>query len=330
MDGVLHMSANHAKAGLRLLKTTEWHEWQKDAIREVVEDPVFLEPDTSDKLEDLILEADILFGSPAFSPAILAKSKTLKLVHVGSTGVDGYMIPEFQQSDIILVNSRGVHGTTVADHAVAMLLALSRGFHDAWKDRRHKKWDPQGQSIVNLPGKTAGLLGLGAIGMEVAARCKAFGMRVIGIRRNPQQSEAVDLVLPPSGLDQLLSKSDFVVCSLPLTKETRHLLTIREFSLMKPSAFFINVGRGAVVKEEDLISALSQGLIKGAGLDVFEEEPLAAESPLWDMPNVIMTPHSAGFDEEHAKNTFDIFLKNLVRFQQGLPLINQVDKELGY
>lgn len=324
------MSANHAKAGLRLLKTTEWHEWQKDAIREVVEDPVFLEPDTSDKLEDLILEADILFGSPAFSPAILAKSKTLKLVHVGSTGVDRYMIPEFQQSDIILVNSRGVHGTTVADHAVAMLLALSRGFHDAWKDRRHKKWDPQGQSIVNLPGKTAGLLGLGAIGMEVAARCKAFGMRVIGIRRNPQQSEAVDLVLPPSGLDQLLSKSDFVVCSLPLTKETRHLLTIREFSLMKPSAFFINVGRGAVVKEEDLISALSQGLIKGAGLDVFEEEPLAAESPLWDMPNVIMTPHSAGFDEEHAKNTFDIFLKNLVRFQQGLPLINQVDKELGY
>jgi phosphoglycerate dehydrogenase-like enzyme len=211
-----------------------------------------------------------------------------------------------------------------------MLLALSRGFHDAWKDRRHKKWDPQGQSIVNLPGKTAGLLGLGAIGMEVAARCKAFGMRVIGIRRNPQQSEAVDLVLPPSGLDQLLSESDFVVCSLPLTKETRHLLTIREFSLMKPSAFFINVGRGAVVKEEDLISALSQGLIKGAGLDVFEEEPLAAESPLWDMPNVIMTPHSAGFDEEHAKNTFDIFLKNLVRFQQGLPLINQVDKELGY
>lgn len=330
MDGVLHMSANHAKAGLRLLKTTEWHEWQKDAIREVVEDPVFLEPDTSDKLEDLILEADILFGSPAFSPAILAKSKTLKLVHVGSTGVDRYMIPEFQQSDIILVNSRGVHGTTVADHAVAMLLALSRGFHDAWKDRRHKKWDPQGQSIVNLPGKTAGLLGLGAIGMEVAARCKAFGMRVIGIRRNPQQSEAVDLVLPPSGLDQLLSESDFVVCSLPLTKETRHLLTIREFSLMKPSAFFINVGRGAVVKEEDLISALSQGLIKGAGLDVFEEEPLAAESPLWDMPNVIMTPHSAGFDEEHAKNTFDIFLKNLVRFQQGLPLINQVDKELGY
>lgn len=330
MDGVLHMSANHAKAGLRLLKTTEWHEWQKDAIREVVEDPVFLEPDTSDKLEDLILEADILFGSPAFSPAILAKSKTLKLVHVGSTGVDGYIIPEFQQSDIILVNSRGVHGTTVADHAVAMLLALSRGFHDAWKDRRHKKWDPQGQSIVNLPGKTAGLLGLGAIGIEVAARCKAFGMRVIGIRRNPQQSEAVDLVLPPSGLDQLLSESDFVVCSLPLTKETRHLLTIREFSLMKPSAFFINVGRGAVVKEEDLISALSQGLIKGAGLDVFEEEPLAAESPLWDMPNVIMTPHSAGFDEEHAKNTFDIFLKNLVRFQQGLPLINQVDKELGY
>ena len=181
------MSANRANEGLKLLKTAKWHEWQKQAILEVAENPVFLEPDTHGKLEDLVLEADILFGSPDFSPAILAKSKTLKLVHVGSTGVDRYMIPEFQQSDIILVNSRGVHGATVADHAMAMLLALSRGLHDAWEHRHHKKWEPRAQSIVNLPGKTAGLLGLGAIGTEVAARCKAFGMRVIGIRRDPAE-----------------------------------------------------------------------------------------------------------------------------------------------
>lgn len=324
------MNANRENTGLKLLKTTKWHDWQKDAIREVVENPVFLEPETHGKLEDLVFEADILFGSPSFSPELLAKSNTLKLVHVGSTGVDRYMIPEFQQSNIILVNSRGVHGTTVADHAMAMLLALSRGFHDAWEHRRQKKWDPHAQSIVNLPGKTAGLLGLGAIGIEVARRCKAFSMRVIGIRRNPQPTESVDLVLPPSGLDQVLTESDFVVCSLPLTRETRHLITLREFSLMKPTAFFINVGRGAVVKEADLITALSQGLIKGVGLDVFEQEPLPEDSPLWEMPNVIITPHSAGFDEEHAKKTFAIFVQNLVRFQQGLPLINQVDKELGY
>ncbi|MGI6620239.1 MAG: D-2-hydroxyacid dehydrogenase [Bacillota bacterium] len=324
------MSANRANEGLKLLKTAKWHEWQKQAILEVAENPVFLEPDTHGKLEDLVLEADILFGSPDFSPAILAKSKTLKLVHVGSTGVDRYMIPEFQQSDIILVNSRGVHGATVADHAMAMLLALSRGLHDAWEHRHHKKWEPRAQSIVNLPGKTAGLLGLGAIGTEVAARCKAFGMRVIGIRRDPRPSEPADLVLPPSNLDRVLEESDFAVCSLPLTGETRHLLTIREFSLMKPTAFFINVGRGAVVKEQDLIAALSQGLIKGAGLDVFEEEPLPEDSPLWDMPNVIITPHTAGIDEDHAKKTFNIFLQNLARFRQGLPLINQVDKEKGY
>ncbi len=324
------MSADYGNARLKILTTRRWQQWRKDAIRKVVQDPVFLEPETDGKLEDLISEADILFGSPSIPPEVLAQSEALKLVHVGSTGVDRYMVPEFQQSGIILVNSRGVHGPTVADHAMAMLLALSRGFHEAWDNRRHRKWDAKVESVVNLPGKTAGLLGLGAIGLEVAARCKAFGMRAIGTRRNPQQSELVDRVLPPSGLNQVLSESDFVVCSLPLTRETHHLLTISEFSLMKPSAFFINVGRGAVVKEEDLIVALSKGMFKGAGLDVFEEEPLPAESPLWDMPNVIITPHSAGFDEGHSKKTFDIFLENLVRYQQGLPLINVVDKQLGY
>lgn len=324
------MSADYGTAGLKILTTRTWKQWRKDAICKVVENPIFLEPDTDGPLEELIFQADILFGSPDIPPAVLAQSKTLKMVHLGSTGVDRYMVPEFQQSDIILVNSRGVHGPTVADHAMALLLALSRGLPEAYENRRRKKWEAKASSIVNLEGKTAGLLGLGAIGLEAAVRCKAFGMRVIGTRRNAEKSELVDKVLPPSDLPQVLSESDFVVCSLPLTSETHHILTIREFSLMKPSAFFINVGRGAVVKEDDLVLALSTGKIKGAGLDVFEEEPLPVESPLWEMPNVIITPHSAGFDEEHSKKTFNIFLQNLERFQQGRPLINMVDKQLGY
>lgn len=324
------MSINSGHGRLKILTTRKWKQWRKDAIRKVVQNPILLEPDTDGKLEELIFEADILFGSTDIPPDVLAQSKTLKMVHVGSTGVDRYMVPEFQQSDIILINSRGVHGPTVADHAMALLLALSRGFPEAYENQRHKKWEAKASSVVNLAGKTAGLLGLGAIGMEVAVRCKAFGMTVIGTRRNPKQSELVDKVLPPSGLPQVLSESDFVVCSLPLTRETHHILTIREFSLMKPSAFFINVGRGALIKEEDLIVALREGKLKGAGLDVFEKEPLPAASPLWEMPNVIITPHSAGFDEDHAKKTFSIFLQNLERFQQGRPLINVVDKQLGY
>ena len=316
--------------GLRFLTTHRWEAWHKQAISQVVQDPIFLEPGPDDPFEDLILRADFLFGSPSLSPRVLAESETLKLVHVGSTGVDRYMVPEFQQSGIILVNSRGVHARTVAEHAMAMLLSLSRGFHQAWESRRHCNWDKQTASIVTLPGRVVGLLGLGTIGLEVAAKCKAFGLKVIGIRRNPGPSQFVDKVLPPSGLHEILKESDFVICSLPLTHETRQLLKEKEFSLMKPSAFFINVGRGAVVKEEDLIAALSRGVIKGAGLDVFEEEPLPRESPLWKMSNVIMTPHTAGFGEDHLRNSFQIFVDNLVRYQEGRPLLNVVNKQLGY
>ena len=236
------------------------------------------------------------------------------------------MIPEFQQSDIILVNSRGVHGATVADHAMAMLLALSRGLHDAWEHRHHKKWEPRAQSIVNLPGKTAGLLGLGAIGTEVAARCKAFGMRVIGIRRDPRPSEPADLVLPPSNLDRVLEESDFAVCSLPLTGETRHLLTIREFSLMKPTAFFINVGRGAVVKEQDLLPLCPRGSSRAPG-DVSRRNPCLKTAPV-DMPNVIITPHTAGLMRS-CQEDLRYSCKTL-QVPAGFRLINQVDKEKGY
>ncbi len=315
---------------LKILTTSTWEKWQKEAILKVMPNVTFLEPRTDGKLEELIQTANILYGSTNISPRELACSKSLKMLHVTSTGVDRYLVPEFEQSDIILVNSRGVHGVTVGDHAMAMLLALSRGFPGAWDNKRNKKWNANKNEIINLPGKTVGLLGLGAIGVEVAARSKAFGMKVSGIRRSGKHSAYVDEVLPPSGMNQILNKSDFIVCSLPLTQATYHLITIREFTMMKQSAFFINVGRGPVVKESDLIEALSKGLIKGAGLDVFEEEPLPINSPLWEMPNVIITPHSAGFDERRDEKSMNIFVENLIRYQQGRPLVNVVDKRAGY
>lgn len=322
------MSADISLDEVRILTSTRWEPWQKEEILDVVPNATLLEPETAGTLEELITEADILFGSPNLPPASLAKSPRLKLVHVLSTGVDRYMVPEFKDSRIVLVNSRGVHGSLVADHAMALLLAMTRSLPLAYENQKRKNWVRL--PIVDLEGKTAGLLGLGAIGREVAIRCKAFGMRVIAMKRTEEEEPLVERVFLPSGLPELLAESDFVICSLPLTEETHHLLTLKEFGQMKPSAFFVNVGRGAVVKEDDLIIALRDGKIKGAGLDVFEKEPLDPESPLWEMPNVLITAHYAGTDEAGFRKSFAIFMDNLVRLRDGKPLVNVVNKELGY
>jgi D-2-hydroxyacid dehydrogenase (NADP+) len=314
---------------LKIVSSRPWKKWQKEAIAKVVHDVIFLEKDLDGPLEELVFQADVLFGSTHIDPKLLAESKTLKLMHVQSTGVDRYMVPEFIESDIILINSKGVHAGPVADHAMAMLLALSQDFQNAYANQSKRLWIDL--SPTRLEGKTVGLLGLGAIGQALAKRCKAFDLKVLGIRRNPDSSvEFVDQVFSIDSVDKVLAESDFVISSLPLTKETHHFLSKREFSLMKSSSFFINVGRGPVVNEEDLIEALRKGEIKGAGLDVFEEEPLDAQSPLWEMPNVLITPHSAGNDPDNWRKTMDIFVENLRRWQEGKPLINVVDKKRGY
>ncbi len=326
--GEIGMSVDISFDNLKILTSARWEPWQKEAILKIAPSAILLEPETDGTLEELILESDILFGSTSLPPTSLSKSPTLKLVHVLSTGVDRYMVPEFKDSPIVLVNSRGVHGSLVADHAMALLLALSRSLNLAYENQKQKNWARL--PIVDLEGKTAGLLGLGAIGREVAARCKAFRMRVIAMKRTLEDDPLVEKVYLPSALKELLAESDFVICSLPLTEETYHMLTIKEFATMKPSSFFVNVGRGAVVKEEDLITALMEGKLKGAGLDVFEKEPLDSESPLWDMSNVLITAHYAGTDQVGLRKSFSIFLDNLVRLRNGEPLVNVVNKELGY
>ena len=316
---------------MRLLGTRPWEDFQKEAILRQVGDVVFLEPGSGGKsLERLVFEADVLFnyGPAQVDPVLLSRSPTLKLVHVTATGVDSFMVPEFQMSPIILTNSRGVHAKVVADHAMALLLALTHALKRASKNQEEKKWERM--DICELEGKTAGLLGLGSIGLEIARRCKAFSMKVVGLRRESAPAENVDEVFPTSQLSEVLRRSDFVLCSLPLTAETRHLLTFREFSAMKETAYFINVGRGPVVKEEDLVRALQEGRIRGAGLDVFEVEPLPQESPLWHMENVVITPHIAGVHRENIQKSTDILAENLRRLARGQPLLNVVDKTRGY
>jgi len=311
---------------MKILSVRPWQDWQKEAILSVEEEAELLEEDEKSTLENLIFKADFMLGSTRITPKVLARSKTLKLIHVTSTGVDRYMTPEFIESDIVLINSRGVHGAPVADHAMALLLSLTQDIHVAAQNQQKSLWS--GLNPVGLEGKTVGLLGLGAIGQSLARRCGAFGLKVLGMRRDASRPcPYVDEIL---GLHEILSRSDFVICSLPLTRETKHILSKEAFSRMKKDSYFINVGRGPVVDEKSLIPALKEGKIKGAGLDVFQEEPLPSDSPLWKMPNVIITPHSAGDHPENRRKTFEIFVENLKRWKNGEPLLNVVDKSKGY
>lgn len=314
---------------MKILNARAWDDFEKAAISEVVKDVTFLEPGTDGKLEDLVNQADVLFGFPTIPMELIAKSPTLKLFHVLSTGVDRFVTPEMRASRIILTNSRGVQAKPVSEHAVMLMLALSYKLPQLQRNQARSSWEDVG--VERLEGKTAGLLGLGAIGEEIARKCKAFDMRVIGIRRNASvRPPNVDEVFAPEDTDEVLRQSDFVLCSLPLTRETERFMDYGRFCAMRSTAYFINVGRGAVVVEDDLVRALKQGQIAGAGLDVFEVEPLPKESPLWGMENVIITPHAAGNAKANRQKVLAILVENLRRMQAGLPLINVVDMTLGY
>jgi len=314
---------------MKILTTHTWADFEKDAISAAVKDVTFLEPGADGTIEDLINQADVLFGFPSIPIEQLAKSPTLRLLHVPSTGVDRFATPEMRASRITLTNSRGVHAKPVAEHAAALMLALSYKLPQFQRSQVRNVWEDAG--VERLEGQTAGLLGLGAIGEEIARKCKAFDMRVIGTRRDTSTVPAnVDAVFSPADTNEVLHQSDFVISSLPLTRETDHFLDYGRFCAMKSTAYFVNVGRGPVVLEEDLIKALQQGQIKGAGLDVFEKEPLPKESPLWGMENVIITPHAAGNSKANRQRVLAILVENLRRLEAGLPLTNVVDLALGY
>lgn len=252
----------------------------------------------------------------------------LKWVHALTAGIEGTLFPELITSKTILTNSRGVYGITVSEHVLALMLAFSRGLNLLFRQQLDKKW----QRVPNneIHEKTLGIVGLGSIGREIAKKAKSLGMKVLATKRHHSTELFVDQLYSPENLDDMLSMSDFVVTALPLLPETRELFTLDRFKAMKSSAWFINIARGDIVKEKDLIAALQQGLIKGAGLDVFAHEPLETESPLWDMSNVIITPHTAALSPQYLDRTIKLFADNLARYTQGNELINIIDKQKGY
>ncbi|TFE01840.1 D-2-hydroxyacid dehydrogenase [Jeotgalibacillus sp. R-1-5s-1] len=278
-----------------------------------------------------IKEATIIAGWKNAMTPYLQEAHSLKWVQSWSAGVDKHPLDEFQKRDIILTSANGVHAYPISETIFSLMLGWTRKINAYTRQQQSKTWHHAGLSL-ELHGKTVGLLGAGAIGKETAKIAKAFGMTVKGFRRSGENEEYFDEMYTVDNLLEILPECDYVVITLPLTDETNQLFTSAHFSKMKESSFLVNIGRGEIIDESALTRALQTGEIAGAGLDVFEKEPLPEDSPLWEMENVMITPHTAGSTEHYNKRVIeDIFLKNAESFldQQLLP-VNLVDYDKGY
>jgi len=291
---------------------------------------------SGDCLSQELSDASVLFGG-SFQPEDLRKARKLRWIHSPAAAVHDLLIPDLVNSEIILTNAREVHGVVVAEQVMAMMFALARRIPESVRFQVKRTW---GQEILSeehripheLGGATVGLVGLGSIGRNVAQRASAMGMKVIAVREHADRAKPdhVDEVFPTAQLDKLLSRSDYVVLSPPVTPATRGMIGRAQLAAMKKDGYLINVGRGPLVDEAALIEALLERKIAGAALDVFDQEPLPPESPLWDLENLLITPHTGGMTYKMWERHYAIFADNLRRFLSKQPLLAVVDKQAGY
>lgn len=263
--------------------------------------------------------------------AWIDKLPNLKWAQLVSAGADRVLkSPEVMRRELVITNASGVHAIPISEHILSLMFSFARNLPQYMRSQLAGKWERRGE-IMELEGTTVGLIGVGKIGEKTAEKAKALNMKVLGVRRNPERSSPfVDKMYGPEGLREMLARADWVVVTAAGTKETEGIIGEAELAVMKRSAVVINIARGSLIREETLVRALQEKRIAGAGLDVFETEPLPADSPLWQMPNVILTPHVAGGTPYYIDRLMDIFVENLKRYQAAEPLINVVDKKLGY
>jgi phosphoglycerate dehydrogenase-like enzyme len=283
-----------------------------------------------------------------YLPADLSRAPNLKWVQMHAAGVDSLLDHPIMKSDVLLTTTSGIHATPIAEYVFASILAFNRRVPQMLYYQNRREW-PQGRwnlfARPELRGSTLGIVGYGSIGREVGRIAGCFGMRVVAIKRSVSQMRDVgyavqgtgdregallDRAFPPERLSEMLSLCDYVVVAVPLTPETRKLIGEAELRAMKPSAYLVNISRGGTVDEAALIRALREGWIAGAGLDVFEEEPLPSDNPLYDLENMILSPHVSGFTLRYDERASDLFAENLRRYLAGEPLLNLVDKARGY
>jgi len=286
--------------------------------------------DNEESIHSNIKGVNALIGCPRpiFTQELLLKAgKELKWVHASGAGIEEFLIPLFVESDVVFTNGKVIQGPEVSDHAIALLLALTRNIHYFLTGRGPR---PMPRPI-ELWKKTAVVFGVGGIGMLTAEKLKAFGMYVIGIdpRYIPMVSFIDEMHLSEAIID-VLPRADAVICCCPSTKRSRYVFDEQAFWAMKKEAFFINVSRGNLVKTDDLVKALKSGHLRGVGLDVTDPEPLPEDHPLHKMENVLITPHMAGPSDYNRRRSFELICNNIEKFINDNPLINVVEKTLGY
>jgi phosphoglycerate dehydrogenase-like enzyme len=282
-------------------------------------------------IDPLLDEIEIAVGH--FPASWIARAPRLRWFQQWGAGADWLMrYPEIAEKAFILTNVSGVHAIPISEHILAFLLAFARRLPEAMRAQAKREWKRDGDApAFELAGKTMLLVGVGAIGRRTARIAAALGMRVLAVRRDASRSlPDVERVYRAEEIEQALPEADFVVLTMPLTSATRNMFNARLFARMKPGAFLINIGRGGTVDEPALVEALRSGHLGGAGLDVTAVEPLPPDSPLWELPNVIITGHYSGETPHYDERALAIFLDNLERYTTGQPMRNVVDKQKGY
>lgn len=284
-----------------------------------------------DEIERALDNIEIAAGS--FPRDLLGCAPALRWFQQWGAGADWLLrYPEAREADFVLTNVSGIHAVPISEHILAFLLAFARGFPHAHRAQARREWLKEGDvPVFELSGKTMLLVGVGEIGARTARLAVALGMRVVGVRRDPSKgAEGVERMVSLEGLLEELPDADVVVLTAPLTEETRGMIGARELDAMKKTSLLVNIGRGELVDERALVNALQEGRIAGAGLDVFEEEPLPQDSPLWRLDNVIITSHYSGNTPHYHERALEIFLDNLTRYERGEELHHVVDKARGY
>jgi Phosphoglycerate dehydrogenase and related dehydrogenases len=307
-----------------------------DALRADFPQIEFMRTRTDSELGELLQETEIYFGY-RFLPGDIHRAKNLKWIHVPAASVFPLKDLGLTERGIIVTNSRGLHAIPIAEHVIGCMLVFSRKFMDCWKFQQNRHYGAR--EILNDPplptelrGKTVFILGAGGIGKEVARLCKAFGMRVLASKKHVEGDVAnIDKIFTPQNFREALPEADYVVISVPRTAETDDLIGTAEIAMLKNSCILINIARAKIIQQDALIDALKENRIRGAALDVFEQEPLPSDSVLYTLPNVFLTPHTSGVSaEEHWPRMMDLFKDNLRRYLAKETLLNVVNLRDGY
>lgn len=277
--------------------------------------------------------ADVILhwaGTKELLQAALRACPDVRWVHSRWAGLDNLLFPELVESPVLLTNGSGVFSQSLGEFALAAILYFAKDFPRMLRNQRAERWEPF--DVDEISAQTVGIVGYGDIGRAVARRAQGMGMHVLALKRHPPDmpDPLVKQFYKPDALAEMLARCDYVVVAAPLTAETRHMIGEAQFAAMQPSAVVINVGRGPVIDQSALTRALREGRIRGAGLDVFEQEPLPAGDPLWQMPNVLVSPHTADHTRDWIDAAMRFFLCQYERFRKGEPLENVVNKRLGY